>query len=331
MHSDLGIALAQMGQPHEAEASFREAIRLQPDHAEAYNNLGIVLNQLGKPEEALAAYRQALRIKPDYAECYYNRNLVLKEQRKLDEAVDSLEQALRIKPDYPEAHWDRAVIWLLGGDFERGWPEYEWRWKHPEMVKRHIEGPLWDGSALQGRTILVYAEQGFGDAMQFIRFVPRVKQLGGTVLVEGHKVVVRLLGSSPGIDRVVVQGQALPPFDLRVPLLSLPGILKTTAATIPADVPYLFAEEALVTARRRELGPVEALKLGIVWQGRPTYRSDPQRSVPLTRFLPLAPWKASGSSACKGTGDGSAAWLARCPGRDGLGEELETSRTPRLP
>jgi len=148
--------------------------------------------------------------------------------------------------------------------------------------------PLWDGADLQERTILLYAEQGLGDTLQFIRYARLVKVRGATVLVSCQEPLARLLGTCAGIDRLGPFGAKMPPFDVQAPLLSLPRILGTTLATVPADIPYLFADEQLVAHWRRELSPVEAFKIGIGWQGNPKYRGDRQRSIPLAQFAPLA-------------------------------------------
>jgi tetratricopeptide (TPR) repeat protein len=294
-HNNRGIALARQKKLPEAVASYQEALRLKPDYAEAHNNLGAALEALGQVEGALASYGQAVRLKPDYVEAHNNLGASLDTLRHLEEALASYNEAVRLNPNYADAHQNRALLWLLLGDFERGWPEYEWRWHCPGLTMPSFPQPLWDGRPLEGRTILLHAEQGLGDTLQFIRYAPLVQQRGGRVLLQCQPVLRSLLESCRGIDQLVGQDETLPEFDLHAPLLSLPGIFRTDLATMPAQVPYLSADRQLVEHWRTELdrltlqrGPARSLKVGIAWQGNPKHRRDPQRSVSLTRFEPLA-------------------------------------------
>ena len=288
-HHNLGIVLAKQDKLDEAVASFQQTLRLKPDYPDAHHNLGIVLEKQDKLDEAMASYQQALRLKPDYPDAHNNLGIVLGKQGRLDEAVACYQQALRLKPDYPEAHWNRSLAWLLMGRFEQGWPGYEWRWKCKEFGSLPpFHPPLWDGSPLDGRTILVHAEQGLGDTLQFIRYAPLVHQRGGRVILVCQPPLIRLLTRSPGIERLVAQGEALPEYDVHVPLMSLPGLLGTTLESVPADVPYLDAEPQLVEAWRHRLGSYPGFKVGIVWQGNPKFRLDRLRSIPLAQFAPLA-------------------------------------------
>src|SRR5271166_4126010 len=288
-HSNLGNALQEQGRLDEAVASCQQALRLKPDSAEAHHNLGIVLAKQDKLDEAVASFQQTLRLKPDYPEAHNNLGIVLARQGRLDEAVACYQQALHLKPDYPEAHWNRSLAWLLMGRFEQGWPGYEWRWKCKEFGSLPpFHPPLWDGSPLDGRTILVHAEQGLGDTLQFIRYAPLVHQRGGRVILVCQPLLIGLLTRSPGVERLVAQGEALPEYDVHVPLMSLPGLLGTTLESVPADVPYLDAEPQLVEAWRHRLGSYPGFKVGIVWQGNPKFRLDRLRSIPLAQFAPLA-------------------------------------------
>ncbi len=286
------------------------------------------LMEMGKFDEAVDSCQQALRLRPDYTEARTNLGNALLKLGRHDESLMCHDDVLRLSPNDPMAHWNRALAWLLLGDYERGWPEYEWRMQGPVRLKRPFRQPLWNGSSLAGKTILLHAEQGHGDTLQFIRYAPLVKQCGGEVILECDPVLARLLKSCPGIDTVVSQMAALPSFDVHAPLLSLPAIFKTTLATVPANVPYLSAEPELVrwwaatldketrrqgdkeTRRQGEgiadhhvtsagsclpvsLSPClpvleREFKVGIVWQGRPTHGQDRHRSIPLAAFASLA-------------------------------------------
>jgi tetratricopeptide (TPR) repeat protein len=287
-HNNLGNVLQKQGKLVEALACLQQALRLKPDYTEAHNNLGNVLQKQGKLVEALACLQHALRLKPDFAEAHYNLGNVLKEQGQLTEALASYQQALRLTPDYAEAHWNRALVWLLAGDFEQGWPEYEWRWQRQEASPPRFPQPRWDGASLHGQTILLWAEQGLGDTLQFVRYAPLVQARGGCVLVACQPALVPLLSRCPGIDQLLSQGSPLPPFDAWAPLLSLPGLLQTTLATVPRTVPYLFPDPERVQYWRQELHPLEGFKIGIVWQGNSRHQNDKQRSIPLAQFEPLA-------------------------------------------
>jgi tetratricopeptide (TPR) repeat protein len=287
-HSNLGVALQEQGRLEEAVASCQQALRLKPDYAEAHSNLGLALQEQGRLEEAVASYQQALRLKPDFAKAHNNLGVALLEHGRPEEAVASCQQALRLKPDYAEAHLNLAWIWLVRGDFERGWPEYEWRWKCEGLSAPAFRQPLWDGADLRGRTVLLYAEQGLGDTLQFIRYARLVKVGGATVLVSCQEPLVRLLGTCAGIDRLGSFGARMSPFDVQAPLLSLPRILGTTLDTVPVAAPYLHADPALVERWRAELGGKPGFKVGIGWQGNPRHAADRRRSMPLAFFRPLA-------------------------------------------
>ncbi len=286
-HYNLGNALASQGQFDAAVASGQRAIALQPERADAHIGLGNAFAGQGRLQDAEASYRQAIRLNPAYVEAHHNLGLALTQSERLDEALASYDEAIRLNPGHAEAHFNRAATLLLRGDFERGWPEYEWRWKRTGNTPRSFSVPIWDGAPLAGRTILLHAEQGLGDTIQFLRYAPLVKQRGGRVLVECQPPLLRLASTCPDIDQLLPQGAPLPKFDVHSPLLSLPGILGTTVATIPNKVPYLHADPQLVEQWSRKLGTSSELKVGIAWQGSPTFAQDKQRSIPLREFAPL--------------------------------------------
>jgi tetratricopeptide (TPR) repeat protein/ADP-heptose:LPS heptosyltransferase len=286
--NDLAASLADQGKLDEAADYCRRALALKPDYVEAYSNLGNALAKQSSIAEALAAYRRAIELKPDYAEAYGNLGIALTKQGEFAEASAAYERALELKPDFVGARWNRALFRLLTGDFAQGWPEYEWRWKLPQAPARNFSQPLWDGGVAHGKTILLHAEQGLGDILQFIRYAPLVKLSGAKVVFECPQSLLPLVADCRGVDQLVGKGSTLPPFDAQSPLLSLPGILHTDLATIPAEVPYLFADPQLVGRWREELRSFSGFKIGIAWQGNPKYPEDKSRSFPLIHFEPLA-------------------------------------------
>ncbi len=289
-HSNLGDALRELGQLDEAAAHFREALRLRPDLAEPHAGLSLVLLQLGDLAGCQASCREALRLRSGAGSSQLNLTLSIVSllEGRQEESLAYCEAALEQEPDSPEAHKNRAIVWLLQGRYREGWPEYEWRWKCPELPERPFKQPLWDGGPLDGRTIMLHAEQGLGDTIQFVRYVRRVRQRGGRVLVVCQKTLLPLLSQCEDIAQLAAQGDPLPPFDVHAPLLSLPGIFGDTLETIPAEVPYLRPDPRRFEQWRRELDELPGLRVGIAWQGSRSFYFDRLRSVPLAEFAPLA-------------------------------------------
>jgi tetratricopeptide (TPR) repeat protein len=286
--SDLGWALTQMGRCAEAVVLLRQATHLRPSFVDAHNNLGLALADLGCHDEAMACYEEALRLDPHHAPALANLGSACRETGRLEEAIAWYEHALRLEPNSPSTHWNLGLACLHRGDFERGWQEYEWRWRKPRAGLRPFREPCWDGGPLAGRTFLLWCEQGLGDVLQFVRYAPLLKARGARVVLECPGLLVPLLRTLPGVDQFVAEGEPLPPFDVHVPLLSLPQRLGTTLATVPAEVPYLSADAALVARWRPRLEAASGFRVGICWQGNPHHKWDRHRSVPLHRFLPLA-------------------------------------------
>jgi tetratricopeptide (TPR) repeat protein len=288
-HYNLGIALAEQARYAEAEAAYREAIRLKPDYGDAMSNLGNVLMELGRVEEAIGFYQSALQLCPQDAQVREVSAQAEVAQGRLEAGVAGFDRAIELRPEQAETHMGRALALLALGDYPRGFAEYEWRWKTRRFAGSTVyPQPLWDGSPLDGKTILLYAEQGLGDTMQFLRFVPLVKGRGGRVVLAVQKPLLPLVSSCPGIDQLVALGETLPEFDLQTPLMSLPRILGTTLATLPADVPYLSADAALVQRWRGELALYPGFRIGVAWQGNPGNPADRHRSFPLDCLAPLA-------------------------------------------
>ncbi len=293
-HSNLAIALCALGRPTEAEASYREALRLRPDFPDAHHNLGYVLNELGHPAAAEASYREALRLRPDFPDAHNNLGIALRDLGRPAEAEASCREALRLRPDFADAATNLGLALLLTGRFEEGWNAYEWRWKakHLSGSARDFAAPLWRGEAIGDRVILLHAEQGLGDTLQFCRYVPLIAAGAKTVL-EVQPPLLRLLSQLPGIMDIVACGEKLPAFDLHCPLMSLPRAVGTTLDTIPAATPYLRADPALAAGWRARLAGLDGLRVGLVWAGgqrsnHPELAAvDRRRSMSLDTLAPL--------------------------------------------
>jgi len=320
-HYNLGNTHFSKGRFAKAAASFERAVALRPDHVTALNGLALALEKLGRLDDALRHYRRALELKPgepqvrfnmilalrdngrleeaadccrqilaarpNFAEAHSNLGAVVQAQGKLDEAMARYRRALELKWNYPDAQVNAALLHLMRGEFEAGWEKYEWRFKRLDYDRRDFRQPMWRGESLKGKRILLHAEQGFGDSIHFLRYVPLVLARGGSVIVEVHGPLVRLAAGIPGRFVVASRGAALPDFDLHCPLASLPRIFATRLDNIPAKVPYLFPRKAAVKRWARILGSGRGAKVGIAWAGNPKHVNDHNRSVPLERLRPL--------------------------------------------
>ncbi|GLU31842.1 tetratricopeptide repeat protein [Trinickia caryophylli] len=319
-----GNVLARLGRLDEAIASYDAAIDVSPRFVEALCNRSRVLRQSRRPEAALSSAERALKENDDFAPAWYARGQALQYLHRYDEALADLERAHQLAPDdlatrfqcantlrmmmrhdealeaydrvldadpgHIETHFSKAFVLLSLGDFARGWAEYEWRWREEQVgaFARDFPQPLWLGDApLAGRTILLHAEQGLGDTLQFCRYVERVKALGATVVLEVQRPVVNLMSTVRGADVVVARGDPLPPFDCHCPLLSLALAFKTDEASIPADVPYLAAVPARIAHWHERLGTKTRPRIGIAWSGNPQHLDDHNRSIGLARLRPL--------------------------------------------
>ncbi len=241
-HGNRGNALREMGRHGEALDACNRALALKPDYNEGYNNRGNALIELNRPADALADYDRALEAAPDNVYAWVNRGNALRYLDRAEEAIESFDRAIALAPDLAEAHWNKGLLCLSAGDFARGWAGYEWRWRREgELQPREFTQPQWRGETLAGKTILLHAEQGFGDSIQFIRYLPMVAEKGGKIILEIPDGLVPLVENAAKIDRIYRRGDKLPHFDVHCPLMSLPLAFGTTIHTIPASVPYLHA------------------------------------------------------------------------------------------
>ncbi|MEK7246494.1 MAG: tetratricopeptide repeat-containing glycosyltransferase family protein [Pseudomonadota bacterium] len=287
-YANLGVALRAQGKSEAAVACHRRAIGLRPGGASFHSNLGNALRDLGRLEEAAAALQQALRLTPDAPEILYNFGLVLRDMGRLDTALSCFDAVLKHRPEHAECRYDRALALLQAGDFKRGFAEYETRWKLRRNPPRTFDQPRWNGQAIPGKTLLVHAEPGFGDAIQFARYAALAKKKSGAALVlECPAELARLMETLEAVDRIAIRGGPLPAFDAHIPLMSLPALMGTAANNVPATVPYLSPPEIRAVALPEIVAG--ALKVGIVWAGSPATRAERHRSCPFVHFLDLAP------------------------------------------
>ncbi len=287
--SNLGLALTQLKRFDEALTVFDRAVKLDANFAEAVNNRGNALRQLDRLDQALADFDRAILLKPDYADAHANRAACLDDLSRSDEALASYDTALTLKPDHADAHLNRALNRLRAGDLKNGWVEAEWRWKAPSLrlSRGRSNRPLWLGAeSLAGKTLLLHNDQGFGDSIQFCRYIPHLAERGASVILEIDRSLKSLLSGVAGITQCVVKGETLPHHDLQCPLASLPLAFDTMIETIPSRVPYISIDG---NAPRWEafLGSVARPRIGIVWSGNPDHTNDRNRSLPLKALKPL--------------------------------------------
>jgi len=289
LYNNLGVALRAVGRMAAAEAAYRRALALAPGSAGNLSNLANLLRELGRLGEAEALHRRALTARPNDPRVIYNAALVPRDDHRPAEAQAMYERTLAIDPNNSECLWDLALIRLQQGDYAKGFQEYESRWGLDRSKPRKYTLPRWQGEPIDGRSVFLHDEQGFGDVLMFARFIPELRRRGaGRIVLECQPELMRLMALTPGVDAVVRRGAPTPDCDLVVPLLSLPGLLGATLENLPKQVPYLRAP-----ALELPLPSESRLKLGLVWAGKATPRD---RSIPLDDLLPLigdpryAPW-----------------------------------------
>jgi Tfp pilus assembly protein PilF len=318
---NLGVTRMIQRRPLEAIAAYEQAVRIKPDYPEPHQNLGALMQRLGRDDRALYHYGQALQFAPQSVEVRYNLALLAQERDMLDDAIRGYRQILERRPDHADARnnlgnalvalgrpeeaiahyrraksveskWNLGLAQLLLGEFEEGWRGHEWRLRRREAERRAFRQPRWDGSPLEGKRILLHAEQGLGDTIQFARYAPLVGRRGGVVILECQPPLSRLLDGTEGVEELVARGNALPEFDCHAPLLSVPGIFQTSPATIPAQVPYIRTNAADVERWREiilsRMDGRRGLKVGLTWAGNPLHMHDGIRSMPAKELSALA-------------------------------------------
>jgi tetratricopeptide (TPR) repeat protein len=320
-----GLALAALGRHQEAVADFEAVLAISSANPSAHYNYGISLFALGRYAEAVAAYDRALAMASDHVKAWNNRGLTLQMLNRFDEALTSYSRALELQRDYADAHFNQSLALLTVGDFRRGFEEYEWRWRRTGMPAHGRGRPLWLGEyPLGGRTILLHAEQGLGDTIQFARYVPLLVRTGAKIVLEVQPQLKALLGQIADAGRVVARGEPVPAFDVHCPFGSLPLALKTEPATIPVEVPYLRADDADIAKWRARLEALGRPLVAVAWSGNVQHMNDRNRSIPLSRLAPL--WSIGSVRLLAVQRDlrsGDAELLAREPRVTHIGTELD--------
>jgi hypothetical protein len=271
----------------EALVAYEAVLAQDGDDLGALNECGGLYARLGRPEAAIACYDRALARAPRAVELHINKGTALVALNRHDAALAAFAAATAIDPDRAEAHYNASLVRLRLGDFAAGWPAYEWRWRKAEWatMRRNFAAPLWLGAQpIAGKTLLLHAEQGLGDTIQFVRYAPLLAGCGATVVVECQPALKELLRHSAGIAQVVARGEALPAFDLHCPLLSLPLACGTQLQTVPANVPYLRPQPERLATWRVRMPDTGRLRVGICWAGSSAHRNDRNRSIPLERL-----------------------------------------------
>lgn len=287
--NNLGNALKDLGRTPEAIAQLRAGLALDRTLPELHFNLALCLQLADDVAEAQAHYQSAIELKPDFVQAWLNLASVHEQQDNVRGALEAYRGAIKSAPDEVAAHVNYAQHLLRLGRFDEGWKEYEWRWHLPEMAAwaPRFDRPEWDGSELAGRTVLVYAEQGFGDALQFVRYVPLIAKRGGKAVLRCAATLKPLFAGVPGIGQVVDEREPLPAFDLCCPLLSLPRLFETTLDSIPADVPYIRADANKAREWRDRLASQQpAVHVGLVWTT--DSKIAHHKALPLEALAPLA-------------------------------------------
>ena len=285
--SNRGSALEKMERFDEALASCDRALSLDPKNAELHASRATLLGCLRRYDEALREISAALSLGPDNAAFHYNRGNILVQAGRYDDAIAAFDKALALEPRFVDAHFNEGLCQLLLGNMERGSRNYEYRLQMPEYLdlKRSFAGPVWLGeNSIEGKTIFIHPEQGFGDTLMACRYVPLLAARGARVVLEVKPELVRLMEGLDSVFNLIARGEAVPQYDIHCPIMSLPYAFKTQLATIPGTVPYLRIPQENIDHWRSKLGD-SRFKVGIAWAGNPTFKNDRDRSITLKNIL----------------------------------------------
>lgn len=288
----LGVIALQTRNWESALDYFDKAIAINPRFADAHSNRSAALHEIGRFEESLASADHAIALEPHHAGAHCNRGVALRSLKRMDEALMSCERAIQLDPEGAFPHFNRSLFFLLSGNFAQGWEAFEWRWKTPSFHNKRypFHQPQWLGhQSLRGKTILLQAEQGFGDTLQMCRYVPKVQALGARIVMDVPLPLQPLLMQMTGVAQWVKPGETFPDFDYYCHLMSLPLAFETRLETIPATVPYLKADAAKVAHWSAQLGEKKCKRVGLVWSGSTTHLNDHNRSLELQNWLQHLP------------------------------------------
>jgi tetratricopeptide (TPR) repeat protein len=311
-HISSGLARTALGMTEAALADFDAALMLLPNHPIAHFNRGGVLLRLGRYADAVAANDRAIAAAPDHLGAWLNRGRALSQLRRFDEAIASYDEVLARRKDDSDAHFNQALALLTTGRYRPGFEAYEWRWRRtgirPQKSRRR---PLWLGEyPLHRKTVLLHAEQGLGDTIQFVRYVPLVAAGGAAVVLEVQPELVSLMSGLDGAAQVLSRGEAPPPFDVHCPLGSLPLAMKTEIENVPAAIPYLSADPARLAQWSARLEALPRPRIAIAWSGNPAHENDRNRSIAFEALTPLLAHPASFVSIQRDVRDAEAIQLA---------------------
>jgi Tfp pilus assembly protein PilF len=290
-HFNKALILTKLQKYKEALRSYDLAIEIKPDFEEAYINRGVILSTLMRPIDALKNFDLAIRFKPEHSIAYNNKGNVLTELSRFDEAIENYEKAVEINPNYAEAFNNIALLKLLLGKYEEGWKLFEWRWKGPQQKEfRDLKKPLWLGNeVIKNKTILITAEQGLGDFIQFYRYCDLVEKLGAKIIIETPKELFSLIQYQNKKNIVIHKGQPLPIFDFYCPIMSLPLAFKTNIHNIPSSLPYIKINDEKLIFWRSKLGEKKRTRVGIAWSGAQNKETDYNRSLTLSQISQISP------------------------------------------
>jgi tetratricopeptide (TPR) repeat protein len=293
IHFNRGAFLSDLREWQAAAESYQTAIALNPDYADAYCNLGLSQQEMGQEDLALASYARALALNPEVATVFNNRGNLFRARKRFVEAQNDYHEALSLDPDHVEAHFNNGQLALLQGNFSVGWPEYAWRGLIEEakgFAPRKRPEPTWYGEeSLQGKSIVLHAEQGLGDTIQFCRYASMVAALGARVTLEVQPALRELLADLDGVSELISAGSPVPSADFQCSLMGLPGAFKTRLETIPSNVPYIQGDLQKIKRWREILGPRTRPRVGLAWSGNPKQRNDHNRSMALSQLLDHLP------------------------------------------
>jgi tetratricopeptide (TPR) repeat protein len=292
VYYNLGLIFQDNAEADNAIANYKIFLQFNSKDADAYLNLGHAYQMKGQLDEAITYFQKAIQFNTDLPEAYCNLGSAFRDKVQPEVAIPYYQKAIQLYPDFADAHWGLARSLLLAGNFNQGWKEYEWRWKSTDYLKYscfhrpvNFTQPILNGSDIAGHTVLIYAEQGLGDEIQFVRYAPLVAQHGAKVIIECHKELSTLLQPIESVKHVIVQGEPLPDFDVQCPLLTLPLVFNTTLENIPAKVPYIFVNPVLRQGWKDKIQQDNSkMKVGLVWNGNPKNKNDMNRSIPFSKI-----------------------------------------------